>query len=63
MTVLNHGAVFGVAEDVALIRERLHPATMAAEGPLHELGAIEIVNSDSQGMGRIPSSACCCSSS
>jgi urease subunit alpha len=26
---------------------------MAAEGPLHELGAISIVNSDSQGMGRI----------
>jgi len=34
-------------------RERIHPATMAAEGPLHELGAISIVNSDSQGMGRI----------
>ena len=53
MIVLNHGASFGVAEDVALIRERVHPATMAAEGPLHELGAIAIVNSDSQGMGRI----------
>lgn len=53
MTVLNHGASFDVAEDLALIRERLHPATMAAEGPLHELGAIQIVNSDSQGMGRI----------
>jgi urease subunit alpha len=53
MTVLNHGATFGVAEDLALIRERTHPATMAAEGPLHELGAIQIVNSDSQGMGRI----------
>jgi urease subunit alpha len=53
MTVLNHGASFGVAEDLALIRERVHPATMAAEGPLHELGAIAIVNSDSQGMGRI----------
>jgi urease subunit alpha len=53
MTVLNHGASFGVAEDIALIRERLHPPTMAAEGPLHELGAIAIVNSDSQGMGRI----------
>ena len=26
---------------------------MAAEGPLHELGAIGIVNCDSQGMGRI----------
>jgi urease subunit alpha len=53
MTVLNHGATFGVAEDIALIRERVHPATMAAEGPLHELGGIQIVNSDSQGMGRI----------
>ncbi|HTG40153.1 MAG TPA: amidohydrolase family protein, partial [Methylomirabilota bacterium] len=36
-----------------LARERVHPFTMAAEGPLHELGAIGIVNSDSQGMGRI----------
>ena len=26
---------------------------MAAEGPLHDLGAIQIINSDSQGMGRI----------
>jgi urease subunit alpha len=53
MTILNHGASFLVAEDVELVRERLHVATMAAEGPLHELGAIAIVNSDSQGMGRI----------
>ena len=53
MTLLNHGGSFAVAEDVELVRERVHPATMAAEGPLHELGAIAIVNSDSQGMGRI----------
>jgi urease subunit alpha len=53
MIVLNHGASFEVTEDVALVRERVHPATMAAEGPLHELGAIAIVNSDSQGMGRM----------
>jgi urease subunit alpha len=53
MTVVTHGASFGIGEDMALIRERVHPATMAAEGPLHELGAIQIVNSDSQGMGRI----------
>jgi len=53
MIVLNHGASFGVTEDIALVRERVHPATMAAEGPLHELGAIAIVNSDSQGMGRM----------
>ena len=42
-----------LTEDVAAARERIHPKTMAAEGPLHELGAISIVNSDSQGMGRI----------
>jgi urease subunit alpha len=53
MTVVTHGASFGIPEDMALIRERVHPATMAAEGPLHELGAIQIINSDSQGMGRI----------
>ncbi|HET8787027.1 MAG TPA: amidohydrolase family protein, partial [Candidatus Limnocylindrales bacterium] len=53
MIVLNHGASFGVAEDIDLVRDRVHTATMAAEGPLHELGAIAIVNSDSQGMGRM----------
>jgi len=53
MTLLNHGGSWLVPGDVALVRERIHPATMAAEGPLHELGAIAIVNSDSQGMGRI----------
>jgi urease subunit alpha len=53
MIALNHGASLGVAGDVELIRERIHPRTMAAEGPLHEMGAIGIVNSDSQGMGRI----------
>jgi urease subunit alpha len=53
MIVMNHGGSMGVAEDVELARERIHPRTMAAEGPLHELGAIAIVNSDSQGMGRI----------
>ena len=53
MIVLNHGASFAVPDDVALVAERVHAATMAAEGPLHELGAIGIVNSDSQGMGRM----------
>jgi len=48
-----HGGSAGVQEDVDAARERIHPATMAAEGPLHELGAISVVNSDSQGMGRI----------
>ena len=53
MIVLNHGGSMAVAADVALAAGRIHPATMAAEGPLHDLGAIQIINSDSQGMGRI----------
>jgi urease subunit alpha len=53
MILAVHGGSPFVPEDVEAARERIHPATMAAEGPLHELGAIQIVNSDSQGMGRI----------
>jgi urease subunit alpha len=53
MIMLNHGGRWSVPADLALMSERIHPATMAAEGPLHELGAIGIINSDSQGMGRI----------
>jgi urease subunit alpha len=53
MIVLNHGGSMAVPADLALASGRIHPATMAAEGPLHDLGAIQIINSDSQGMGRI----------
>ncbi len=53
MILAVHGGSANVPEDVEAARDRIHPATMAAEGPLHELGAISIVNSDSQGMGRI----------
>ena len=53
MILAVHGGSADVPEDVEAARERIHSATMAAEGPLHELGAISIINSDSQGMGRI----------
>ncbi len=53
MTVLNHGLSWDVPGDMELVLERVLEARMAAEGPLHELGAIGIINSDSQGMGRI----------
>jgi urease subunit alpha len=53
MILLVHGGSADVPEDVDAAAERIRPATMAAEGPLHELGAISIINSDSQGMGRI----------
>ena len=53
MTMINHGGAWEIPDDIELYRERIRAATMAAEGPLHELGAIAITNSDSQGMGRI----------
>jgi urease subunit alpha len=53
MIVAVHGGLSGDPEDLALAAERVHPATLAAEGPLHDLGGISITNSDSQGMGRI----------
>jgi urease subunit alpha len=53
MIMAVHGGSATDAGDRALASERVHQATMAAEGPLHDLGAISIINSDSQGMGRI----------
>ncbi|MFB3739045.1 MAG: urease subunit alpha [Candidatus Velamenicoccus archaeovorus] len=53
MILIVHEGNPALPEDVAAARERVRATTMAAEGPLHELGAISIVNSDSQGMGRI----------
>jgi urease subunit alpha len=53
MILAVHGGSAEIPEDVEAARERIHASTMAAEGPLHDLGAISIVNSDSQGMGRI----------
>ena len=42
-----------VPSDRAMIADRIRDSTMRAESVLHELGAISIINSDSQGMGRI----------
>jgi urease subunit alpha len=53
MKLIVHEGNPHLPDDVAAARELVHPPTMAAEGPLHELGAVQIVNSDSQGMGRI----------
>ncbi|GIF53303.1 urease [Asanoa ferruginea] len=42
-----------VPEDLAFAESRIRPSTMAAEDVLHDLGAISIIGSDSQAMGRI----------
>src|SRR2546427_227792 len=42
-----------VAEDLAFAESRIRPSTIAAEDWLHDLGAISMIGSDSQAMGRI----------
>ncbi|MDR8411725.1 urease subunit alpha [Nonomuraea sp. 3-1Str] len=42
-----------VEEDLAFAESRIRPSTMAAEDILHDLGAISIMSSDAQAMGRI----------
>jgi urease subunit alpha len=42
-----------VPEDVAFAESRIRRQTMAAEDVLHDMGAISMLGSDSQGMGRI----------
>lgn len=42
-----------IAEDVAFAESRIRGETIAAEDLLHDMGAISIISSDSQAMGRI----------
>ncbi|MDQ1627018.1 MAG: urease subunit alpha [Actinomycetota bacterium] len=42
-----------VVEDLAFAESRIRPTTMAAEDVLHDLGAISMIGSDSQAMGRV----------
>jgi urease subunit alpha len=53
MTMLAHFLNFGVPEDVAFAEMRVRPQTMAAEDLLHDLGAISMFATDTQGMGRL----------
>jgi urease subunit alpha len=43
----------GIAEDVAFAESRIRRETIAAEDILHDLGAISMISSDSQAMGRV----------
>src|SRR5947209_19213693 len=53
MIMAVHGLNPAFPEDVLAAQHRIRPTTMAAETPLHDLGAISITSSDSLGMGRI----------
>ncbi|MFC9974849.1 urease subunit alpha [Spirillospora sp. NPDC127200] len=53
MLMVCHHLDPSVPEDLAFAESRIRPTTMAAEDVLHDLGAISIIGSDSQAMGRI----------
>ncbi|GAA2143819.1 urease subunit alpha [Actinomadura napierensis] len=53
MLMVCHHLDPSVPEDLAFAESRIRPTTMAAEDVLHDLGAIAMIGSDSQAMGRI----------
>jgi urease subunit alpha len=58
MTMVCHHLSPSIPEDVAFAESRIRPQTIAAEDILHDLGAISMLGSDSQGMGRIHEVIC-----
>jgi urease subunit alpha len=53
MLMVCHHLDSKIPEDVAFAESRIRPETIAAEDCLHDLGAISMMSSDSQAMGRI----------
>ncbi|MEH1129725.1 urease subunit alpha [Micromonospora sp. CPCC 206061] len=53
MLMVCHHLNPAVPEDLAFAESRIRPSTMAAEDVLHDLGAISMIGSDSQAMGRV----------
>src|SRR3989454_2694061 len=53
MVMVTHHLDARIPEDVAFAESRIRKETIAAEDILHDLGALSIVSSDSQAMGRV----------
>jgi urease subunit alpha len=53
MLMVCHHLDPGIPEDVAFAESRIRGETIAAEDVLHDLGAISMMSSDSQAMGRV----------
>ncbi|CAI5703400.1 unnamed protein product [Peronospora effusa] len=53
MLMVCHHLDANIAEDVAFAESRIRGETIAAEDLLHDMGAISIISSDSQAMGRV----------
>ena len=58
MTMVCHHLNPAIPEDVAFAESRIRGQTIAAEDVLHDIGAISMLGSDSQGMGRIGEVIC-----
>jgi urease subunit alpha len=58
MLMVCHHLSPGVPEDVAFADSRIRPETIAAEDVLHDLGALSMMSSDAQAMGRIGEVIC-----
>ncbi|MGV0746379.1 urease subunit alpha [Mycolicibacterium sp. XJ870] len=53
MLMVCHHLNPAVPEDLAFAESRIRPSTIAAEDLLHDIGAISMIGSDSQAMGRV----------
>ena len=53
MVMVTHHLDARIPEDVAFAESRIRKETIAAEDILHDLGALSIMSSDSQAMGRV----------
>ena len=53
MVMITHHLDRRVPEDIAFAESRIRKETIAAEDILHDLGALSIMSSDSQAMGRV----------
>jgi urease subunit alpha len=53
MLMVCHHLNASIAEDLAFAESRIRKETIAAEDVLHDLGAISMMSSDSQAMGRV----------
>ncbi|GAB2280601.1 Urease [Dionaea muscipula] len=58
MLMVCHHLDKDIPEDVAFAESRIRAETIAAEDILHDIGAISIISSDSQAMGRIGEVIC-----
>jgi urease subunit alpha len=53
MLMVCHHLDAGIAEDIAFAESRIRRETIAAEDILHDIGALSMMSSDSQAMGRV----------